>query len=154
MRNLRRTIFPMIDPLVSGHPVYRALGRGAEARQSAYRALFRGRSRKRLRQRATRRDQRWMGFGYCTLRQADRGDAPTCGAASAGPSAEATAQGAATAGAALSDLRKSYSDPDFLLTTSGSAGSESLETRPHQAEKSAKSAVYARRMLDDLSAAI
>jgi hypothetical protein len=30
------------DPLVSDHPVYRALGRGAEARQSAYRALFRG----------------------------------------------------------------------------------------------------------------
>ena len=29
-------------PLVSDHPVYRALGRGAEARQSAYRALFRG----------------------------------------------------------------------------------------------------------------
>jgi putative transposase len=30
------------DPSVSDHPVYRALGRGAEARQSAYRALFRG----------------------------------------------------------------------------------------------------------------
>src|SRR6202011_132261 len=29
-------------PLVSDHPVYRALGRGAEAGQSAYRALFRG----------------------------------------------------------------------------------------------------------------
>ena len=34
-----------IDPLVSDHPVYRALGRGAEARQGAYRALFRGPSR-------------------------------------------------------------------------------------------------------------
>jgi putative transposase len=31
-----------VDPLVSDHPVYRALGRGAKARQSAYRALFRG----------------------------------------------------------------------------------------------------------------
>jgi putative transposase len=30
------------DPLVSDHPVYQALGRGAETRQSAYRALFRG----------------------------------------------------------------------------------------------------------------
>jgi hypothetical protein len=30
------------DPLVSDHPVYPVLGRGAEARQSAYRALFRG----------------------------------------------------------------------------------------------------------------
>lgn len=31
-----------IDALASDHPVYRALGRGAEARRSAYRALFRG----------------------------------------------------------------------------------------------------------------
>jgi REP-associated tyrosine transposase len=30
------------DPSVGDHPVYRALGRGAEARQSAHRALFRG----------------------------------------------------------------------------------------------------------------
>ena len=30
------------DSLVSDHPVYRALGRGAEARARAYRALFRG----------------------------------------------------------------------------------------------------------------
>jgi len=29
------------DALVSGHPVYRALGRGRDARQAAYRALFR-----------------------------------------------------------------------------------------------------------------
>jgi hypothetical protein len=56
---------------------------------------------------STRRNQQRVGSGCRALRQADRGgDAATCGAASAGPSAAGTAQGPAAAGAALSDPKE------------------------------------------------
>jgi putative transposase len=92
------------DSLVSDHPVYQALGRGAEARQSAYRALFCGALESGFVN--ALRAATNGGWALGTARFAKPVEEATCGAASARPSAEATARGAATAGAALSDLKE------------------------------------------------